>query len=214
MSSSLIRASGAIVPQTGTQEMDALSAVVHGLAEYVKGLSLVDVCGRPFSIDNVIEIWATPEQIASFPSVAVYPTDKGVFDASRMSPGYSESNSLGNGIYLLEMGEFTIDLNVELWASDAAMRRALTQALCTAFCPVDWMYGFRLTLPHYFSAIAEYEPKRLGFMDSETDAMKKHRLASFTLAARVPYLRAVTTQPGTTQIKVQIDTRPPDVIEG
>jgi hypothetical protein len=95
---------------------------------------------------------------------------------------------------------------VEAWATDALERMACAAMLEQAFYPVDWMTGFRLTLPHYHGVLAEYDVMTMAYLDSESDAGKRSRKAAFVVRARVPLVRVVGTRPGmAVRVKLEID---------
>jgi hypothetical protein len=58
-------------------------------------------------------------------------------------------------------------------------------------CPVDFMYGLLLELPHYFNARAIYEPFDSAYEDSAEDATRRYRRAVITLHSNVTVLRVV-----------------------
>ena len=139
MPSSLITRARYSVPLSGNRETDKLTALCRGLREYLESLRFTDpVGGREFAFDHVVETWAPPETPAAMPAAAVYTTEKGVVTPAKMAPTFPGENKLPDGRYLLDMGEFSLDLNVEVWSKDAAQRRAFAMALDDAFCPVAW----------------------------------------------------------------------------
>ena len=213
MPSSLITRARYSVPLSGNRETDKLTALCRGLREYLESLRFTDpVGGREFAFDHVVETWAPPETPAAMPAAAVYTTEKGVITPAKMAPTFPDENKLPDGRYLLDMGEFSLDLNVEVWSKDAAQRRAFAMALDDAFCPVAWAYGFRLVLPHYFNAIATYTPLGTAFADSETEAARGHKVMTIGLAASVRFMRVIAPLPMTTQVQLTVDKRPPDII--
>ncbi len=58
-------------------------------------------------------------------------------------------------------------------------------------CPVDFMYGLLIELPHYFNARALYEPLASMYEDSSEDAVRRYRKAVVTLRGSVPVMRVV-----------------------
>jgi hypothetical protein len=58
-----------------------------------------------------------------------------------------------------------------------------------ALNPVDWMYGFKLQLPHYFNQIAVFEPMKTQMLDSEDNSRKRWRPGSVFLTARASVVR-------------------------
>lgn len=178
---------------TGNQEADCRTALTRGVADYLRTLAIQMPGGRKLLFEEVLNTWAEPEVPAKYPSAIVYAAGPGTYDASRFAPGINSKDKLPepDGRYVLQLAEFTLDLSVELWATDPNERVGLVKMLEDAFNPVDWMYGFRLDLPHYYGARASYEMKSLVYMEAEDDAARRYRRAAFTLGGRVPLIRMV-----------------------
>jgi hypothetical protein len=154
-----------------------------------------------------METWADPEEFAEYPSAAVYSTAAGTYDASKLTPHPDPSLRIGqpDGRFLIEMSEFSIQVTVELWTTDPKERSSLVAALEDAFSPVEWMYGFRLALPHYFGAHATYELLSSTYSDSAGQALERYRLASFVLQANVAALRLKALPEAKLKARVEVE---------
>lgn len=147
-------------PRTSREESDVHQAICLGLAGYLMGLnSAID--GRYLAFSRVVVDWADDDDApVPSPSAMVGSTEMGTY--SEISVGAAMPEKLGpdgkgrlvtlisNSCYELEQ------LLVSVWCSDKIQRVGVRQMLEGAFQPVDWMAGFRLRLPRYHSAIAEY----------------------------------------------------------
>lgn len=178
---------------TSNQETDARTALARGLKEYLEQLQWTAQGGRHIRFERVLDVWAEPEDgKAGYPCAVVQGTGPGVYDASKLSPSPSDKDRLPNGLYLVSPCEFTQALKVEAWMVDPEERVAVVAMLEQAIiAPTSWMYGFRLSMPHYFGLVAEYEFTGLDYIDSEQDAVRRYRKAVVTLTGRVPVARVV-----------------------
>lgn len=176
---------------TANRETDCRIALCRGLKEYVEQLSKIAIGGREVYCKRVFEQWAEAEVPARFPSAAIYSTSSCDYDASRFTPGVNPAHRLTmpDGRYLMQMAEFVAELSVDVWCTDPIERASIAIMLEDAFNPVDWMYGFRLLLPHYFNVRASFEMKAQTYIDTEEEAKRRHRRVVFTLEGRCPLIR-------------------------
>lgn len=148
------------VKRTAREENDVHSAVCLGLAAYLMGLSSA-IDGRYIALSRVVGDWADYDDgPVPSPSAAVGSTELGTY--AELSLGAAMPENLGpdgkgrlvtlssNSIYEIEQ------LTVTVMCEDKVQRAGVRQMLEAAFQPVDWMAGFRLLLPRYHNAIAEY----------------------------------------------------------
>lgn len=173
---------------TANGETDARSAITRGLAEYLEHLQRDLVGGRQVRFKRVEDQYAEPEKQARYPSVAIYTTEAGTYDSSKFTPAVSTKCRLPppDGRYLVSPADFVQELSVEIWATDPPERAGLVAMVEDAFNPVTYTYGFTLELPFYFNQRATYEMTELVYTDSDEDAIRRYRRATFTLNARVP----------------------------
>lgn len=166
------------------REVGARDALARGLVEYLQGLQ---VAGAPL-FRGVFAERAEPEQLADYPS-AVVSSDgvEGAYADSRLGGGGARSQRVVVGDFALSTpSEFTIDLRLEVWANPVEGRRQVVLAVEEALDPVTFMSGFRLVLPFYFSAVAEYEARGMVYLDTEEDGIRRYRRAVFVVRGRVP----------------------------
>ena len=176
---------------TANCEVDTRTALTRGLAEYISQLSIQMPGGRELRFKSVKDTYAEPEDRSAYPSACVYSFEKLEYDASRFTPGVNKNYQLPppDGRYFIEMAEAVLIVTVETWSTDPKERMGLAKMLEDAFNPVDFMYGFRLDLPHYYNARAEFALKSIEYIDTEDDAMKRHRKSIFMVEGRVPLIR-------------------------
>lgn len=179
---------------TNRHETDARTALTRGLARYLAGLVFEGGAGRILAFQGrVFESYADPETQAQFPSAVVLSDQPALYDASRLTPGAPVDRlpSTPEGNALLSTSELTLDLTLDVWATENRSRSALVAGLEHALSPTDWMYGLRLDLPFYFGARAGYELQSVQYIDSEDSATRRYRRASFVVSGRVPVYRIV-----------------------
>jgi len=181
---------------TANRECDAVTAVKRGLREYLEQVYL-DVLGVRVRFERVTEVWSEPEQTAKYPGAAIMARDEAEYDAASLTPTLDTTpvqslpgDSPERKTYLVRYSEATIPLVVELHTSNPEERIQCSMLLEDALNPVDWMYGFKLQLPHYFNQIAVYEPMRTQMLDSEDNARRRWRPGSVFLTARASVIRS------------------------
>jgi len=147
-------------PRTAREESDVHTAICLGLAGYLMTLSSA-IDGRYIALSRVVGDWADYDDgPVPAPAATVGSIEMGTY--SELSLGAAMPEKLGpdgkgrlvtlssNSIYELEQ------LTVTVMCEDKIQRAGVRQMLEAAFAPVDWMAGFRLRLPRYHNAIAEY----------------------------------------------------------
>jgi len=195
---------------TARRDCDAHGALVRGLAEYLETLS-IDNDGTALRFKSVAQDFADVEDPHLFPRAAVYSMSLGNYDASNLTPvirSRAKVYVMGEeAVYLLKASELRLDITVEVWATDKDARQALVAMLEDAFCPVDWKYGARLELPHYYNTRANYQLTGVTYLDSDTEVARRKRGAMVTLSAQVPVLRpiALPTARPRTEVTVSED---------
>lgn len=176
---------------TANRETDVRTAVCRGLKEYTEQLTANGFGGRMVQFKKVHANWAQPDDKATYPSAAIWSEEMGKYDAHAFTPTLNPAYRLASPDHrwLVKMSEFEVELIYEVWANDNVMREELCAMLESAFAPVDFMFGFRLQLPHYFNERATYEPLAMQYMDDEESAMRRWRLARFHLRVNASVLR-------------------------
>lgn len=176
---------------TARAEFDVHGAICHGLATYVAGLEHA-IDGRYLALSRVVTDWAdhadgqvpAPSAMVGSVEIGKYQTDSGMApgDARRLAPDqHGQILSLScSGMYVLE------ELGVEVWCSDKIQRNGVRQMLERGLCPVQWMSGFRLVLPRYHSAIAEFLLVTAQQADATDMATAGIRPLTMRLRARCP----------------------------
>lgn len=173
------------------QEADARTALCRGVKEYIEQLSF-DMLSRTVAFKQVFQTWADSEDEADYPSAAVNGSAMGRYDDTPKFqaelPNPSEKIP-GTRDFIISACEYVLDITLSVWATDNTERSALVAMLEQALNPVDWQYGFTLELPFYFNQRATYELKEGGYVDTEEDALRRRRLAKFTIRGSVPVTR-------------------------
>lgn len=167
-------------------ETDVRTALTRGVKEYLEQLKIDWPGGRQSKFVKVLQTWAEPEVPAEYPSAVVYATEPGTYDGRNFTP---TTEVLEDGYIIRLTSEFTQQIVVEVWTTDPRERVALVKMLEDAFCPVDWMYGFRLELPHYHNMRATFEPLTLAYDDVGDDAQRRYRRFLIMLTGNVAVVR-------------------------
>lgn len=179
-----------ITPQfINNQETDIRTAIKRGLKEYLEQLSQQLNGGREVRFLRVLDTWAEPETLSVYPSAIVYTIGDGSYDSHNFIPTTNPNCKLPDGSYLTKTAEYEVDLTIEIYCTDPEERIGISLMMENAFCPVDWMYGFQLELPHYFNVRAKYEPLSNNFPDNESDAFQRNRIATFKFRGTAPVAR-------------------------
>jgi hypothetical protein len=166
----------------------------RGLAEYIEDISFDAQGGRRLVFQAVHEEYAEPEKQASYPSAVIRPRGEGVYEGRGLTPGADPAERLPppDLRYLVVPCDYVTTLAVEVWANDTQERAVLVMALEQAFMPNSSKWGFDLELPHYFNIRANYALRGLSTDDDADQALRRYRLATVTLAARVPVVQMFT----------------------
>lgn len=201
--SSLVTLRDEPIVMTANCETDTRTALTRGLAEYISQLSIQMPDGREIRLKKVKDNYSEPEDKAEFPSACVYSDEKNEYDASRFTPSVNTNYRLPapDKRYFVELAESVLNISVAVWATDPRERMGLAKMLEDAFNPVDYMYGFRLTLPHYYNARSEFALKSVEYLDDDADSIKRYRRLIFTVEGRVSLLKLVGFPDAQIQLK-------------
>lgn len=183
---------------------DATTALTRGLAEYVAPLVIAVPGGRTLSFASSFDAWAQPEDEADYPSFIAYTNDTdGEYDKARLTPAVT-NHRYPDGTYEVVGAELGVDVKCEVWATDPEARAALCLMVEEAFAPVEWMYGFRLELPHYFGQRATFEPGRITYLGDAPDALAGFWKARVIVRASVPVTRLLGYPLGQPTARVEV----------
>ena len=174
------------------QTTDVRTAAKRGLAEYLSQLALQLQGGRLVRFARMYDVWPDKEDEIEFPAGIVYTTGPGTYDASRFTPSVAKKHDLKNGKFLVQYAEYSVALNLEVWARDSEQRIGMVILVEQALTAVDYQYAITLDLPHYFNARAQYAMESSVFPDTEVDVFQHHRKAVFSISSRLPLVRAVS----------------------
>jgi hypothetical protein len=185
---------------TSCRETDAHTACTRALKEYLTGLSIDWNGGQLLQFCKVTEDWADVEDIADWPSAAVYTQEPGIYDEDSFSGRITQTP---DGYTLLIASEFTQVVMLDVWANTKQTRTGLVAMLEDALDPVEWMSGARLRLPHYHGVHATLIKMSVDYADG-TNAAKRWRLAQIQVAVSIPQIRFVGKQPPL-KVRVEVD---------
>lgn len=172
-------------------ETDARTALTRGLAEYFSTLRYTDYTGVVADLKEVQQTWAMPNVPAQYPGACVYSAEAGEYEASKMSGVGATLRKLADNVYLGSPSEYKLPMFVDAYCTDPEQRMAVATMIELGMNPVDWMYGVRLELGHYFGVRAEYALLGTTYLDTEQDATQGWRILRVLVAGIVPYVRRI-----------------------
>lgn len=194
----LVTTAGAVPPKlTGVRLCDAVTALKRGLKEYLEQVFL-DVDGERIRFMQVHDVWGDTDQVAQYPSAVVMASEEAVYDYSSFTPVLDPTKliEVANGSepantrsYLVKYSEVTVRLALEIHCSSPAERVSVQMMLEDALNPVDWMFGFKLDLPHYYNQRAVFEPMTTQNMDSDENARRRWRPGTIFLGGQISLFR-------------------------
>lgn len=167
------------------RETDAHGALSRGLKEYLEQLSM-NWQGRLIQFSHVFDDWATTEDDADYPAAAMIATEQGMYDASKLTPSTIAVNATQ---IVRSVSEFQVPMTIVAVATDPVAREGMAAMLEDALNPVDWMYGVRLELPHYFSTRCTIEPLGSRYLDDPELAQRRRKPIIFYLTGTVVQYR-------------------------
>jgi hypothetical protein len=174
---------------TTRRECDCRGALARGLAEYLTGLRADGPGGTSLRFQRAVDIWADPTEIAEYPSVVVKSDSAGSYAPLQMSPQVDRRNLLADGRYLVLLSNYATEFTLEVWCNDKRQRSVIAMMLEEELCPVEWMYGFKLNLPHYWGLRGSYEPLGSSYVEDPLAAMQGLWKFTTKLHATIPHVR-------------------------
>jgi hypothetical protein len=187
---------------TNARITDVRTAVTRGLREYVEQLAINADGGREIRFAKVFEAYADAEVPATYPAAIVFASQPGTYDYKGFTP---RTFDLPSGITVRSIAEFVQPIDLEVWSNDPRERTALVSMLEQALSPVDWMYGLRLELPHYFNARATYELTNMAYLDVGDDPQRRWRKASFSIIATCTQFKSLDARLPRLSVRVCVD---------
>lgn len=154
-----------------------------------------ELLGRTIKLKKAFEQWAPTEDEAILPSAAITDPEPGIYEENSMAPTVagprpdSEVDGPNPSVYLVAPFELNQDFTIEIVCSNPEERMAIAALLEDAFNPFTWMAGFRLALPFYHGAHANYTLITMQYADSEVDAQQRLRRLLVKVNGRVPVYR-------------------------
>lgn len=180
---------------TKNRECDAVTALKRGLAEYLEQ-AYIDVLGARIRFYQVFYNHAEPEDLAKYPAALISTEGEAEYDYHGMTPVLDPKRLVidptepgDERTFLVKYAEVTVNLMIEVFTSSPEERSQIAMMLEDVLNPVDWMYGFKLDLPHYFNQRAVFAPVQSQFLDTEDDARQRKRPATVTLSGQISLLR-------------------------
>jgi hypothetical protein len=194
------------------QSIDGRTAALYTLRDYVTALTFYRYAGPsappiPFSIppSRFYVEWPDSTVDETFPSMAIVQSRADYDTIGLVS--YIEEDTVdvyGKGTVLQWQAEYVETINVEVWASKKAERRAILAACEIAFSPTEQMSGVRFMMPLYFNELVCFTLTRREIMDNP-DSARNRRSAQLEIEMRFNVVRlvnALTLQP---VVKVNVD---------
>lgn len=192
--------------------IDGRTAALYVLREYVANLTFFrqGAAGAPpipFRIpeDHFFIEWPDSTQDMTMPCIAVVQS-RGDYDVIGLV-SYVEEDTRDlylPGTVLQWQSEYVETINLEIWVSKQAERRAVIAAMETAFSPTEQMSGLRFQMPDYFDELVCFTLNRCERMD-EPDASRNRRRAQLELEMRFNVVALVNYAEANPRLKVNTD---------
>ncbi len=180
---------------TANRSTDARTALKRGLANYMKSLPtfIHPTHGRLVKLAAVFDVWPDQEDKLVIPSATVYSSDPHPYEAHAL--GLTIDCKIDAVTYLVKYAEIKFDMTIDILTSDPEERIAFSMMMEDALNPVDWMYGFKLDLPHYHNQRAVYELIGGNYPDDEPNVFQRNRHLTYTVRGNVSAVRVKTITP-------------------
>lgn len=165
---------------------DAPTAILEALADYLSAYVHPGTSKPLFG--SVYVSWATPSDRQDFPSAVVALNGRARADNDRLLPGTEDDlgPAKSTGVVLRSPTGYTASVRLEVVCTNPEQRKVVGLALEKALNPVAFMSGFRLQIPEYYNAIADYLPGDVGVVDSPSAAAKRTLAHVTLLQASIP----------------------------
>ncbi len=173
---------------TSVRETSAARAPIRALSEYLKTVRFSEPVSGSDRFQVVQDGKSDPEDLADYPSVAVYAEGPVRYGAEDGNLEPVSTVDVDDKAALL-VGDIQTTLLVHVWTNEDEHREIVMQALEDAFSPNEWMSGFQLEMPHYHNGRATYQITELVFEDSPDDVSRRYRKLVVQLQVRSPYVR-------------------------
>lgn len=175
--------------------VDAHTALVRGLADYVRSLGH-DFNGATYKFETIAEDWPDQEEDALYPSACVSESDQGgEYALEPISPS-SEGFEIEHAhVELIVVGGLKLAVRIETITTSREERIGVMKLLEDAANPVRWMGGFRLALPIYHGVHATYDLRALQYQDGPDDTARGYRRVVAVYEASLPVIRAFPMVP-------------------
>lgn len=174
---------------TTRQTCDAHTALCRALASYLAQQSVIGPDGREHRFCHAFDTWASPEDFGDYPSLAVYSTSSGSYDASGFTPNAIQRNPVGDGLYVYSPHDLALDLTVEVWTDDPEDRAALAMMIENTMTPHQFTSALRLRLPFYFGQTCTFTPVGNQYLDDDATAVQRYRKVQFVFKGTIPVTR-------------------------
>src|SRR5208282_3391326 len=192
--------------------IDGRTAALHVLREYITNLTFYRFAGPnapPIAFGIKRENFAIeqPDYVEDevFPSIAII-ADRADYDIIGLVSYVEEDTRdvYGQGTVLQWQSEYTETINLEIYSSKKAERRAILAGLETAFSPTEQYSGLRFKMPEYYDELVCFTLNRREIMD-DADSSRNRRKAQLEMEMRFNIVALVNYVDAYPQIKVNVD---------
>lgn len=196
---------------TARDDRDVHSAITHGLASYLLQLRRSHA-GREMRILSAIADWPDRDDgNRPVPSAGIHSAEEGAYEESGMKPGKPEILDQSDPLKVLSISLVSsyrlTELRAAIACSDKVEREGVRRMIEDASNPHHWMGGFRLVLPSYHSAIAEFTLTSIKFEDDGDLATSGVRWMNARFTAWCPVYRLYRLPLARPQTRGNIVTR-------
>lgn len=193
--------------------IDGRTAALRVLREYITDLTFYRANGRglppiPFKVDpkNFHIEWPENVQDMVTPSIVVIQGPNADYAFVGLN-SYVEEDTVdvyAKNTVLQWQSEYTETINLEIWASSKAERRAIIAGLEIALVPTEQMYGIRFRMLDYFSELVCFTLMRRRIID-DADGARNRRKAQLEIEMRHNVVSLVNYVPLRPVFVVEVD---------
>lgn len=170
---------------------DAVTMCLEALSGYMQ--TCLDAEGNPL-FKSFFSQWATPSDDKGFPTGVVALAGEATADGEKLVPAVDDepiADDAGVKWLLSSPTSYTLPLRVAITVTTKEQRKTVARALEAHLNPVVWMSGFRLEIPDYHGAVAQFLPQGMSFADSPVSAARRLLALVFRVQASMPVILPV-----------------------
>lgn len=187
------------VTQTVDHEVDARTALMRGMCEYLRTLSVLEPGGKVVKFATVVEGQSEPEASAAYPWCCVMAPEEapyrgGMAPRPKSEDRISAPDRGGQEVYAVATSSFDTTLHLVFWCEKGDRTALMRMLEADLQCPDQLrqrQYGVTVELPFYMGRRANYAPVSSQYVDSSGDARQARFGGVMKVSASISVARIV-----------------------